>query len=38
MPNLEDKIWASRTRDGQEILVIEAPQTTTNRFTFKALE
>lgn len=38
MPNLEDKIWASRTRDGQEVLVIEAPQATTNRFTFKALE
>lgn len=38
MPNLKDKIWASRTRDGQEILVIEAPQATTNRFAFKALE
>lgn len=38
MPNLEDKIWASRTSDGQGVLVIEAPQSMTSRFTFKALE
>lgn len=37
MPNLEEKIWASQTRDGQGVLVIEAPQATTDRFTFKAL-
>lgn len=38
IPNLADKIWASRTRDGQGVVVIEAPQETTNRFAFKALE
>lgn len=35
MPNLEDKIWASRTRDGQDVLVIEAPRETTKLFRFK---
>ncbi len=38
IPNLEDKIWASRTRDGQDVLVVKSPQAATNRFKFKALE
>ncbi len=38
MPNLGDKIWASKTKDGQEVLVIEATQAATNRFKFKPME
>jgi hypothetical protein len=37
MPNLEDKIWASKTRDGKDVVVVEAPEEATRQFTFKAL-
>ena len=38
IPNLGDKIWASKTKDGLEVLVIEAPQAATKRFKFKPME
>lgn len=38
MPHLEDKIWASRTHDGKNVLIIEAPQEATQQFTFKAMD
>ncbi|MFU3529883.1 hypothetical protein ACM7KD_23140 [Pseudomonas aeruginosa] len=36
--NLDEKIWASRTQDGQDVLVVKATATASNRFKFKAME
>lgn len=38
IPNLDEKIWASRTVDGKDVLMIEANTEATKRFKFKALD